>query len=108
MSLILDAGALIAIEKTNRDVVALIKQELLQGRSPITHGGVVGQAWRGGNGRQVQLARLLPALHHAVLDETLGCTSGIPFGRFRTSDVIAAALVLLARAGDLLLEFDPH
>ena len=107
MSLILDAGALIAIEKTNRDVVALIKQELLQGRSPITHGGVVGQAWRGGTGRQVQLARLLPALDIAALDETLGRTAGILLGRSRRSDVIDAALVLLAEDGDLLLTSDP-
>jgi hypothetical protein len=37
--LLLDAGAFIAIERDDRDVVALIKSELRQDRAPITHGG---------------------------------------------------------------------
>jgi hypothetical protein len=39
VSLILDAGALIAVERGNRDTVALIKRELLEGHAPLTHGG---------------------------------------------------------------------
>lgn len=42
MTLVLDAGALVAVERDNRDVVALIKRERLPGRTPVTHGGVVG------------------------------------------------------------------
>lgn len=52
MRLILDAGALVAVERAHRDVVALIKRELTAGRTPLTHGGVVGQVWRGGSGRR--------------------------------------------------------
>lgn len=107
MSLVLDAGALIAVEKADRDTAALIKQELLHGRAPLTHGGVVGQIWRGGAGRQVNLARLLPALDIASLDETLGRSAGILLGRSRMRDVVDAALVLLAEDGDLLLTSDP-
>ena len=62
MSLVLDAGALVAAERGDRDVLALFKQELLAGRAPLTHVGVVGQFWRGSSGRQAKLARLLPAL----------------------------------------------
>jgi hypothetical protein len=107
MSLVLDAGALIAVEKADRDTVALIKQELLHGRAPLTHGGVIGQTWRGETGRQVHLARLLPALDIASIDETLGRSAGILLRRSRMNDVIDAALVLLAEDGDLLLTSDP-
>jgi hypothetical protein len=107
MSLVLDAGAFIAVEKMDRDTVALIKLELLHGRAPLTHGGVIGQIWRGGTGRQAQLARLLPALDIAALDETLGRSAGILLGRSGKADVIDAALILLAEDGDLLLTADP-
>ena len=41
MSLVLDAGALVALERSDRDTVALVKRELLAGRVPVTHDGVV-------------------------------------------------------------------
>ena len=106
MSLVLDAGALVAVERAHRDTIALIKHELLAGRTPLTHGGVVGQVWRGGSGRQANLARLLPALDIAGLDETLGRRAGILLGRARMSDVVDAALVLLATDGDVVLTSD--
>jgi hypothetical protein len=108
MSILLDAGALIAIERANRDTVALIKQELLHRRTPVTHGGVVGQVWRGGAGRQANLARLLPALDVVPLDLALGRRAGVLLGRARSDDVIDAALVLLATDGDFLLTSDPN
>ncbi len=108
MSLVLDCGALVAVEKRDRNTIALIKQELLRGRSPLTHGGVVGQVWRGGAGRQASLARLLPALDIAPLDDTLGRKAGILLGRARRRDVIDAALVLLATDGDFLLTSDSN
>ena len=106
MSLVLDAGALVAVERADRHLIALIKQELLDGRAPLTHGGVVGQVWRGGAGRQALLARLLPALDVAALDGALGRRAGILLGRARMDDVIDAALVLLAVDGDFLLTSD--
>ena len=106
MSLVMDAGALIAVERANRDTIALIKHELLAGRVPVTHGGVVGQVWRGGSGRQANLARLLPALDIASLDATLGRRAGALLGRARMTDVIDAALVLLALDGDSLMTSD--
>ncbi len=107
MSLVLDAGALIAVERGNRDTIALIKQELLEGRAPLTHGGVLGQVWRGGAKRQANLARLLPGLNIAALDTTLGRRAGVLLGRAQMLDVVDAALVLLAVDGDFLLTSDP-
>jgi hypothetical protein len=107
MSLVLDAGALVAVERADRHTVALIKQELVAGRAPLTHGGIVGQVWRGGAGRQATLARLLPGLDVAPLDASLGRRAGALLGQARLDDVIDAALVLLAADGDSMLTSDP-
>lgn len=107
MSLILDAGGLIAIERDDREVMALLKGEWLAGRPPVTHGGVVGQVWREGQ-RQERLARALPGVQVVALDEALGRRSGVLLGRARRADVIDAAVVLLAEDGDSVLTSDPE
>jgi len=106
MSLILDAGALIAIEREERTITRLMQQEVEARRAPITHGGVVGQVWRGG-GRQARLARFLTTLLVVPLDEELGRSAGALLARTRTTDVVDAAVVLLARDGDWILTSDP-
>ena len=106
MTLVLDTGALIAVDRGDRTVAALLKRERLAGRVPTTHGGCVGQAWRNG-ARQANLARLLRALSVLPLDEALGRSSGALLGRSRTSDVVDAAVVLLAIDGDEIATSDP-
>jgi hypothetical protein len=106
LTLILDAGAFLAVERGERDVVALIKRERLAGRPPLTHGGVVAQVWRGGRGRQAEVARLLRGVVTSPLDEKLGRRSGVVLGRSGTSDAIDAALVCLAYDGDVVLTSD--
>jgi hypothetical protein len=108
VSVILDSGALVAVERGDRDTVALIKHELSAGRAPLTHGGIVGQVWRGGAGRQATLARLLPGLEIAPLDAALGRRAGVLLAKTRTADVIDAALVLLGSDGDTVLTSDPR
>ncbi len=105
--LLLDAGAFVAVERNHRDVVALVKSELQAERVPATHGGVVGQVWRGGSGRQVPLARLLAGVDVIPLDEDLGRRAGLLLARTRSTDVIDAALVALAVDGDLVVTSDP-
>lgn len=107
MSLVLDAGALVAIERSDRSVVALLKRELLAGRAPLTHGGVVGQVWRGGAGRQANLARLLRGVEVHALDDALGRRAGELLGLAGEVDVIDAAIALLAVDGDVILTSDP-
>jgi hypothetical protein len=104
--LVLDAGALLAVERGDREVIALIKRERIAGRIPVTHGGVVGQAWRGG-ARQALLARLLPGVEVQPLGEALGRRAGQLLARTKTTDVIDAAIALLARDGDELMTSDP-
>lgn len=107
MSLILDAGAFLAVERGDREVVALVKRERLAQRSPLSHGGVVAQVWRGGSGRQAALARLLPGVDVKSLDEELGRKAGLLLGRSRTDDAVDAALVCLAVDADEILTSDP-
>jgi hypothetical protein len=108
MTLVLDAGAFVAAERGDREVVALLKREMLAKRVPWTHGGVVAQVWRGGSGRQVPVARLLAAIHVAPLDEQLGRRVGMLLGQARKTDAIDAAVVLLANDGDMILTSDPR
>jgi hypothetical protein len=104
--LVLDAGALLALERADRQIVALIKRERFAGRAPVTHAGVIGQVWRGGTGKQANLARLLPGLNVVALDDALGRRAGLLLTRTKTIDVIDAAVALLASDGDELLTSD--
>ncbi|MGH8909551.1 MAG: hypothetical protein ACRD0K_24425 [Egibacteraceae bacterium] len=108
MTLVLDAGALVAMERGDRDMIALLKRERSAGRAPITHGGVVGQVWRGGTGRQANLARLLAGVKVTGLDDSLGRRAGRLLGVIGGCDVIDAAVVLLAHDGDEILTSDPN
>ncbi len=107
MTIVLDAGALVALERGERSLAALLKRELLAGRTPVTHGGVVGQVWRGGTGRQAPLARALAGVEAVPLDDALGRRAGVLLGRTGHDDVVDAAVVLLAGDGDWVLTSDP-
>jgi hypothetical protein len=67
---------------------------------------VVGQVWRGGGGRQANLARLLAGVEVRPLDDALGKRAGVLLGRAGASDVVDAAVVLLAADGDEILTSD--
>lgn len=107
MSLVLDAGALIALEKNDRAMWRRLKLVLHSGEIPITHGGVVGQAWRGRGSRSALIALALASVDVRVLDEDLGKRSGELLGRVKKSDVIDAALVLISTDGDTIATSDP-
>ena len=107
MTLLLDAGAFVAVERGDRDVVALVKRERLAERSPVSHGGIVAQIWRGGSGRQAEVARLLGGVDVRALDEELGKKAGVLLGRSGAGDAIDAALISLAADGDDILTSDP-
>ena len=104
--LVFDAGAFVAVERLDRDVIALIKRERLAQRAPVTHGGVIGQVWRGGGGRQANLARLLPGIDIVALDDSLGRKVGLLLKQTKTSDVVDAAVALLAKDGDEIVTSD--
>jgi len=108
--LVLDAGAFVAVERGDRDVVALIKREREAERTPVSHGGVVAQVWRGGTGRQVPVAGLLAGTDVTALDDGLGRRAGMLLARLprgAEADAIDAAVVCLAADGDDILTSDP-
>jgi hypothetical protein len=101
LSLVLDAGALIALERGDRDTAAVIEIALREHRAVLVPAGVVGQAWRGG-GRQARLARVLNARDVLVepLTDAGARAVGVLCGAAGTTDVIDASVVLIARRYD--------
>jgi hypothetical protein len=97
--LTLDASALIAFERNDRRLVALVKSAL-ELRMPLAvPAGVVGQVWRDGR-RQVRIVRLLesPAVEVEPLDDQRARAAGQLCGVSGTADVIDASVVVCARA----------
>lgn len=107
MTLILDAGAFLAVERLDRDVMALIKRERQADRCPLTHGAVIAQIWRGGAGRQAPVARLLAGTDVRPADDALGRRAGVLLGRAGAADAVDALVVVLATDGDEVLTSDP-
>lgn len=106
----LDAGALIAFERNDRRVVALLARALVHDLTITIPAGVVGQVWRDGR-RQARLARLLAAdeVEVEILDDRRARAAGQLCGVKRTSDVIDASVVLGARGrGDRVITSDPR
>jgi hypothetical protein len=107
MTLVLDAGAFVALERGDSAVWERFTLSLAAGEVPVSHGGVIGQVWRGGGPRQARLARALESVHIRGLGEALGRAAGELMAKARTADVVDAALVLLAHEGDSLVTSDP-
>lgn len=98
MSLVLDAGALIAIERNHRETAAVIAAAHHQQQAVVVPAGVVAQVWRG-DVRQARLARLLNARDVQVdsLTNATARAAGILCGAAGTTDVVDASVVLAAQ-----------
>jgi hypothetical protein len=107
--LTLDTGALIALDRGDRRVTALLRQALTAGYRIRVPAGVVGQAWRDGR-RQVVLSRFLRSSEVEVvpLVDQLSRAAGELCGVTGTADVIDASVVLVAKKyRDLIVTGDP-
>ena len=96
--IVLDAGALIALDRGDKRMIALLDRALAQGRAFRVPAGVVGQAWR--NVRlQSTLARFLRTEEVEIvpLDQHLARSCGELCGAANTADVIDASVVIVAR-----------
>ena len=107
MSILLDAGAFIAIEGGYQPMDRWVKGGRQLGIPLRTHGGVVAQVWRGGQG-QARLARALRMVETVPLNEELGRQAGGLLARCGLSDAIDAALVAMASHGDEIITSDPY
>jgi predicted nucleic acid-binding protein len=115
---VLDAGALIALERRDPQVLALLAQLVADRQVAHVPAGVVAQVWRG-SPRQHALIRLLRsgALRTEPLSEEIALRVGLLLGSAGAVDVIDAHVVLLARRlharvvtsdPDDLRRMDPH
>ena len=97
-SVVLDAGALIAFERGDARMRALVREALAVKARLVIPAGVLGQVWRG-TARQIPLRALVrgPSTVVPVLDRVLSEAAGVLCGRSGTSDVIDASGVLVAR-----------
>jgi hypothetical protein len=105
VTLVLDSGALIALERNERSMWVRLKAAERAGEIPLTHGGVLAQVWRGGR-RQARLPSALQAIDVRPLDRNLGRAAGELLGRTASSDVIDAAVVVLSVDGDEIVTLD--
>jgi DNA-binding transcriptional MocR family regulator len=106
-ALILDAGALVAVDRDDRAMIARLRASEQHGLELRTNAMVVAQVWRDRQGRQVNLARLLRAVDARAVSQRDGRDAGILQAAAGTADAIDATVVLLAAPGDRILTSDP-
>ncbi len=105
----LDTGALIAIERADRMMRALLDEAHAAGLPVDIPAGALAQAWRVGL-RQARLARTvrLPNVTVPALDEPRAKAAGILCEQLGTSDAIDASVVLNPRQrGHTVITSDP-
>jgi hypothetical protein len=96
--LVLDAGALIALERADRRVVALLARARERKIPLVVPAGVVAQVWRDGR-QQVRLARLLgsSATEVVALEDLDARAAGQLLGVSGHADVVDASVAWVAR-----------
>ena len=95
---VFDSGALIALERADPKMRALVKLAAQHSSRLVVPAPVVAQAWRDGS-RQVALARLLKMdiVEVPPLDEARSRAIGALCGRTGTNDVVDAVVAMTAR-----------
>jgi len=105
VTLVLDAAALVALDRDERPMWARLKAAHRDGELPVTHGGILGQVWRGGS-RQARLSQALAGIDIRPLDVRLGRAAGELLRATGLSDVVDAALVAMTYDGDDIVTSD--
>ena len=106
MRVILDAGALIAIDCRDRLVGAQLRMLQQRGTPLRASAAVVGQVWRDGR-KQANLARVLAGVGIEALGSNDGRRIGELLARAGPADVVDAHVALLAAPADVVLTSDP-
>jgi hypothetical protein len=107
-ALILDAGALSAVDRGERAMMARLRVAQQRGLELRSNAMVVAQVWRDRRGRQVNLARVLRAVDVRSVSHSEGREAGALLAEAGTTDPIDATVVLLAAPGDRILTSDPE
>lgn len=105
---VLDAGALIALDRGDRDTWALLAETQRAGQRPVVPAPVIAQAWRGA-ARQARLAAVLSGTDVVVADGPLSRRAGELLAAAGTADVLDALVALVAkdRPGSEIVTSDP-
>jgi len=103
--LVLDAGALIAIERNDREVWGALKLAALRDAEVVVPTTVLAQVWRATRS-QAGLARALALCVLAPFDP-VARKVGELCGRTRTADICDAHVAVVARKGDIIFTSDP-
>ena len=106
MGLVLDAGGLIAVDRLERKVGAILRVAQQEKMSVRTSAAVVAQVWRSGS-LQANLARVLAGIETASLDSVTGRSVGEVLALSSTADVVDGHLGIIVRSGDTVLTSDP-
>jgi hypothetical protein len=106
-ALVFDSGALIALERGDRAVGALLAAAAQDGVAAVTSSACVAQAWRE-PARQARLARGLAGFREHALDAERGRRVGLLLAHTGGRDVVDAAVAILAQDGDTVLTSDPR
>ncbi len=105
MNVILDAGALIALDRDDRRINGLLVLARRAGAVTITVAPAVTQAWRDGS-RQALLARTLQFVDVRPVDDRVAREAGVLLGKAGMSDAVDALVALLAMPGDQVMTSD--
>ena len=106
-ALVLDTGALIAIDRGDRRVGAILHEAARHGIDAVTSSVCVAEAWRD-PARQARLARALAGVIEHPLDAPTARACGTLLARSGTGAVADSAVALLASADDVVLTSDPR
>ena len=104
-ALILDTGALIAIDRGDRRLGAMLHETARHRVDAVTSCVCVAEAWRHPS-RQARLTRALAGIIEHPLDSDAARACGMLLARARTREIADAAVTVLARDGDLVLTSD--
>jgi hypothetical protein len=103
---VLDAGALVAVDRRDRMIGAQLRV-LQHQRTPIrVSSAVVGQVWRDGR-KQANLARVLAGVGIEALGQDDGRRIGELLAVAASTDVVDAHVALMAAHADLILTSGP-
>ena len=105
MRLILDAGALIGIDRQDKRVAALIELGRRAGAELVSSAPVVGQAWRNG-ARQANLARALAMIDFKPVMVEDAKRAGELLADSGSTDIVDALIAMLAMPHDQILTSD--
>lgn len=104
--IVLDSGALIALEHNDRALWAALKLAAMRDDDVIVPSTALAQVWRA----RASQSRLSSALRHCVIAsfDAVARAVGELCGRARTSDICDAHVALVAASsGDILYTSDP-